>query len=239
MAVIEMDLHGQALLDYLQGDTESVVLLHRDDGFTYDPIPASHWFYEAGLPELDQHALSRCTGHVLDIGAASGSHALVLQQRGLDVLAVDRSPKAVAVMRQRGVRQARVGELFDSYPTRFDTIFVIGNIGIVGALAGLDRFFGHLESLMTADGQVITDSVDPRDPTDPLYRRYTLHKQAQGGYLGERTLRFEYKGQMSSWFEWMHIDPETLQQHARKAGLTVEQVSADGRRYLVVIKRSA
>lgn len=237
MAAIEMDLHGQALLDYLHGDIESVILLHRDDGFTYDPIPAKHWFYEAGLPELDQHALARCVGRVLDVGAAAGSHALVLQAQGFDVVAVDRSPKAVEAMQRREVRQARIGDLFDTYATRFDTILVIGNIGIVGDLAGLDRFFQHLDSVLTEDGQVITDSIDPRNPTDERYQVYTAHKQAQGRYVGERTLRFEYKEQLSGWFEWMHIDPETLEQHARKAGLRVEHVANDGRRYLVVIKR--
>lgn len=32
-----MDVHGQALLDYFNGETDKSVLLHRNDGFTYPP----------------------------------------------------------------------------------------------------------------------------------------------------------------------------------------------------------
>ncbi len=62
-------------------------------------------------------------------------------------------------------------------------------------------------------------------------------KIAQGGYEGERTLRFEYKNQVSDWFEWMHIDPETLEARVREAGLVMERPREDARRYLVSITR--
>ena len=45
-------------------------------------------------------------GKVLDVGAGVGSHALVLQQRGLDVTAMDISASAVTIMKQRGLKMA-------------------------------------------------------------------------------------------------------------------------------------
>jgi len=33
-----MDLHGMALLDYLNGEHQAAVLMHRDDGLTDPPI---------------------------------------------------------------------------------------------------------------------------------------------------------------------------------------------------------
>lgn len=37
---------------------------------------------------------------------------------------------------------------------------------------------------------------------------------------------------MSDWFEWMHIDPETLKEHVEKAGLVFELIKKIETRYL-------
>ena len=225
------------MLDYLKGEEDACCILRRDDGIAYPPIYARQFFYPDGLPELDRIAVERCTGRVLDIGAGAGSHSLAIQDRGLEVTSIDISAKAVKVMSQRGCRDARVGDVFDSYSAPFDTVLVILNIGIVQNLDGLARFFKQLGTLMTDKGQLITDSIDPRNSEDQSYRKYTQDKIAKGRYLGERTLRFEYKDQTSDWFEWMHIDPETLGQYVAQAGYSMKHLGSDGKRYLVSIAK--
>jgi len=232
-----MELHGQAMLDYLNGDEDAYCILRRDDGIAYPPIYARQFFYPEGLPELDKIAVRRCAGKVLDIGAGAGSHSLAIQGRGLEVTSIDISAKAVTVMSERGCPDARVGDVFDSYSAPFDTILVILNIGIVRNLAGLARFLKQLERLLTDDGQLITDSIDPRNSDDDNYRKYTQDKIAKGCYLGERTLRFEYKDQVSDWFEWMHIDPDTLGHYVDAAGYSMKHLGSDGKRYLVSIAK--
>ena len=81
----DMELHGQAMLDYLNGDKDAYCVLRRDDGVAYPPIHARQFFYPEGLPELDSIAVERCIGRVLDIGAGAGSHSLAIQERGLEV----------------------------------------------------------------------------------------------------------------------------------------------------------
>ena len=233
----DMELHGQAMLDYLSGDNNARCILRRDDGVAYPPIYARQFFYPDGHPELDRIAVELCAGRVLDIGAGAGSHSLAIQDRGLEVTSVDISAKAVRVMYERGCRDARVGDVFDSYSELFDTIFVILNIGIVQNLDGLTRFLKHLKTIMSDGGRVITDSIDPRNSTDESYRKYTQDKIAKGRYLGERTLRFEYKDQASDWFEWMHIDPETLGKYVDATGYSLKHLGSDGKRYLVSIAR--
>ena len=71
-----MELHGQAMLDYLNGEEDAYCILRRDDGIAYPPIYARQFFYPDGLPELDKIAVERCAGRVLDIGAGAGSHSL-------------------------------------------------------------------------------------------------------------------------------------------------------------------
>jgi SAM-dependent methyltransferase len=237
MTLGAMDLHGQAMLDYLNGEQDAFCVLRRDDGIAYPPIYATQFFHPEGLPPLDRIAVEHCTGRVLDVGAGAGSHSIELRRRGLDVTSVDLSPKAVEVMRRRGVSHPMVGNVFDAHTEPFQTVLVILNIGIVGNPDGLSRFLNHLGTLLLPGGQLITDSIDPRDSADETYRRYTEAKIAKGRYLGERTLRFEYKGQASNWFEWMHIDPVTLRERTQQAGWLMTDLARDGRRYLVSITR--
>src|SRR5262245_9993609 len=232
-----MELHGQALLDYLNGDEGAHYILRRDDGIAYPPIYAERFFYPEGLPELDRIAVELCAGKVLDLGAGAGSHSLAIQDRGLDVTSVDISAKAVKVMSRRGCKNAKVGDLFDSYPEPFDTVFVILNIGIVQNLGGLARFLKRLDALMGDNGRLITHSIDPRNSEDESYRKYTQAKIDEGRYLGERTLRIEYKNQVGDWFEWMHIDPDTLERYVHEAGYSMERLGNDGKRYLVAISK--
>lgn len=99
-----MDLHGRAMLDYLNGRHDAAVIMHRDDGFAYPPIIAARWFYESGFPIVDSKALALCRGTVLNIGAASGTHSLFLENKGLDVISLDASPSVIEVMKRRDVR---------------------------------------------------------------------------------------------------------------------------------------
>lgn len=234
-----MDIHGQSLLDFLNGEKEAFYLLHREDGFVFPPIYAKQFFYEKDeFPEIHKVALDKCFGRVLDIGAGEGSHSLFLLKKGLEVLPIDNSPKAVEVMRKRGLKNARVGGLLDEYEEPFDTVLLLLGIGIVENLQGLDDFLNCLPSILTENGQLITDSFDIRKPDDEKYREYQRQKVAKGRYFGERTLRFEYKGKMSDWFEWMHIDPETLKNHVNKSGFSFDLIATgDNGRYLSTIRR--
>ncbi|MFH0907594.1 MAG: hypothetical protein V1929_02375 [bacterium] len=88
-AMPDMDLHGRAMLDYLNGDNDAKYILRRDDGVAYPPIYAKQFFYPKGLPDVDRTAVDHCAGRVLDIGAGAGSHSLAIQARGLDVTSAD------------------------------------------------------------------------------------------------------------------------------------------------------
>ena len=235
-----MDFHGQCLLDYLKGEKEAFYLLHMDDGFVAPPMYAKQFFYENDeFPGIDKVALDNCYGRVLDIGAGAGSHSLFLKKKGLEVLPIDNSPKAVEVMRKRGLKNARLGGLFEEYEKPFDTVLVLSGIGIVENLKGLENFLNYLPSILTENGQLITDSFDIRNPVDEKLREYQKKMIAAGRYLGERTLRFEYKGEMSDWFEWMHIDPVTLKNHVNKSGFSFDLITTDDKgRYLSIIRRN-
>ena len=83
-------------------------------------------FDELILPQ-ERLVLGRCRGRVLDVGAGGGRHSLRLQARGLEVWALDVSPEAARVMRERGVRRVRQGRFLDFAESGFDTALLLGH----------------------------------------------------------------------------------------------------------------
>ncbi len=108
-----MGPHGAALLAYFRGDTQAELVIRRDDGLE-DRLSVSHFFRQ---PEqffpIEVTALDCCRGHVLDIGAGTGLHGLVLQSRGHAVTAIDVSSQAVSVMKETRRSRRRCADIFE------------------------------------------------------------------------------------------------------------------------------
>jgi SAM-dependent methyltransferase len=210
-----MELYGLALLDFFKGDTSAKVVIHRDDGLKSD-LPISIFFRTPStFYPGEQSALDLCRGYVLDVGAGAGCDSLVLQERGLSVCALDISPQAIEIMLQRGVRELRCANIFEFNEGPFDTLLMMSHgIGVVENLAGLDRFLNHARQLIQPDGQILLDSLDVRHTDDIRNLAYHEANRRAGRYLGEIRMQFEYQGQMGPLFGWLHVDPETLIEHA-------------------------
>lgn len=151
----------------------ATLILRRDDGHGA-PLPVSHFFRPpSAFTPIEEAALARCSGHVLDMGAGTGLHSLVLQEKGLRVTAVDISPQAVHIMAQRGVRDVHCAGLFEYQGGPFDTVLMMGHgIGMVKTLAGLDQFLAHARGWLSESGQVLLDSLDVRVTDDPKNLAY-------------------------------------------------------------------
>jgi SAM-dependent methyltransferase len=223
-----MTPHGLALMAYFRGETGARLIVRRDDGLE-TALPVSHFFRSADrLSPFEVAALDRCRGRVLDIGAGSGLHALVLQSRGLDVTALDVSPHAVAVMVRRGVRQVQCGDVFDFHGGPFDTLLLLGHgIGLAGDLPGLERFLTHARALTRRDGQVLLDSVDVTRTNDPRHLAYHEANRRAGQYPGSIRLRFEYREHVGPCCAWLHVDYPTLGEYADRAGWVCAPVLED------------
>lgn len=207
--------HGAALRDYLAGRLDSHVIV-RDERGEEERTPAQAFFR---TPEefsaLDDAALALCRGRVLDVGAGAGCHSLALQARGYAVTALDVVPEAAEVMRRRGVLDVRCGDVFTFSGERFDTLLILMNgIGLVGTLAGLDRFLRDVPRLLSDGGQMLLDSFDP-GPPDP--RRKTR-------YAGEMRFQLEYRGIRGDFYDFVFVDFETLRHRARGAGWQCESI---------------
>lgn len=210
---------GQALLAYLEGDSEAELTLRRDDGLEV-ALPAGFFFRAPEeFSEIERLALELCRGHVLDIGAGSGLHALALQERGLRVTAIDLSPEAVDVMIRRGVRDVIEVDLFRFRGGPFDTLLLLGHgIGMVEDLDGLATFLTRAKALCAAGGHLLVHSTDVRCTEDPVHLAYQERNRRAGRYIGEIRLEVEFQGLRGSRYGWLHVDPETLEDVARDTG---------------------
>ncbi len=229
-----MEPYGQSLLDFYNGDSSAKVVVHRDDGFT-DDLPATVFFRKpSDFSPLERTAMELCRGYVLDVGAGAGCHSLALQNRGIRVLAIDVSPRAIETMSKRGVKECQHVDVFGFHKGRFDTLLMMMHgIGMVEDLSGLDRFLRHAHRLLKPDGQIVFDSLDVRCTDDPRHLAYHEASRRAGRYFGQIRMRFEYKGQMGPFFSWLHVDPETLIDHAERIGWSCQVVCReDGGDYL-------
>ncbi|MFH0990101.1 MAG: methyltransferase domain-containing protein [bacterium] len=219
MATHSMNPYGLALLDYFHGDVAACLDVLRDDGLEFK-LPVSTFFKD---PEqftlIEKTALALCSGNVLDIGAGAGSHSLYLQHAGVNLRALEISPEAVEVMKQRGVFNVECGDIFEFGGKSFDTLLLLPHgIGLVGSIDGLQRFLHHALHLTNEQGIILFDSLDVRCTDDPVHLAYHRRNMAMNRYFGEIMMSFAYKGIQGEQFSWLQIDPETLEHHSNKLG---------------------
>ena len=214
-----MSPFGAALQAYENGEVNVELVVRRDDDVV-SPMPISHFFRESSaFTGIEREALERCRGRVMDVGAGTGVHTLELQRRGLPVMALDICPQAVGIMCNRGVRNAVCSDVFSFRKGRFDTLLLMGHgIGMMETIGGLERFLNHARILLARDGQILLDSMDPAVANDPQNVTYHTTNRRAGRYLGEVRMRFEFRGLAGPYCGWLHVDPETLSNHATAAG---------------------
>lgn len=161
---IKRDPMGAAILD-CQRTGKASSLRVMSSMFEDDEMPVAHLFRSFDqMPRLEQKALETARGRVLDIGAGAGCHALALQERGVEVKAIDISPLSCQAMRERGIKEVECVNLFDpQLQGRYDTLLLLMNgTGVAGKLERLPALLNRLKELLADGGQILVDSSDLR-----------------------------------------------------------------------------
>lgn len=218
------DLMGQAILDYHQNGNAEILLTETSIS-EIDDLPVEYLF--RGFEEMnliEQKALELSKGKVLDIGAGAGSHSLYLQnEKGLEVFALDISPKAIEVCRLRGLKNAICTDVLNFSDETFDTVLLLMNgTGIFQSLEKIDIYLEKLYSLVNQDGQILIDS------TDILYM---YDRDEDGGisvpadhYYGEVDYFLHYKLDTEKPIKWLYLDFDTFKRAAENNGFKIEKM---------------
>ena len=216
-----MDIYGQALLDQYRGKLKSKLWLYNSYGHPED-MPVDIFFRsEADMPEMEIIAMDLCKGKTLDIGAGVGSHALILQSKGIDVTALEISAKACEIMKHRGVKKVINTDILQYDSEKYDTILLLMNgIGLCGDIPGLINFLDYIKDLLLPKGQLIFDSSD-------IAYLYKPDEFISSKYYGEISYQYEYQKVKGNWFKWLYVDFDTLKAIADKGGWECEIIYED------------
>ena len=224
------DPMGAAIRDY-QSKGKASRLRVLSSMFDEDEMPVAHLFRTFNqVPRLEQKALSMAKGRVLDIGAGAGCHALALQERGLEVKAIDISPLSCEVMKERGVKDAECVNLFDpQLQGKYDTLLLLMNgTGIAGKLNRLSMLLNRLKELLAEGGQILIDSSDLKY----IYENEdgSMDIDLNAPYYGEVDYQMQYKNIKGEPFDWLYTDPMLLASISKQCGLNCEIVE-EGENY--------
>jgi SAM-dependent methyltransferase len=179
------------------------------------PIGVTRWLEPVN--EVDERALARARGPVLDVGCGPGRHVRALARCGVLAVGVDVSRTAVTLARSRGALALRLS-VFDDVPGAGSwrtALLLDGNIGIGASPATLLR---RIASLLAPGGEVLVELAPP------------------GGGVAIRRIRLEHGSARSAWFQWAIVAVDAIDEPARRAGLEVVERWLDGERFFALLR---
>ena len=207
-----MDLFGNALKNYYDGNKQSKIIINNLDGEP-DIVPMSVFFRKEDEFNIDKEALCLCQGKILDVGAGTGDHALYLQNKGYDITAIDISNDSCDIMRKRGIRNVLCCDFFNYHSeNKFDTILLLGrSIGAVADINGFLDFLKISKKYLTSGGHILFNSVN--EPSKDNWRT--------------RKISFEYNGENGDIVNWFDIGENLLKKLAKENGYYSEIITSE------------
>jgi SAM-dependent methyltransferase len=225
------DVFGHALLDWAMGATSPEVL-ERDDGFTQ--IGAGPEVYLSafrGWPSAERRSVRFMRGRVMDVGCGAGRVALELQNRGLDVVGLDASPRAARAARLRGVTEVwstpieDLGKKIDS----FDSLVLFGNnFGIFETPARARQILTRLAATTKPDARIFVESTAAYCGGAPGFDHSYYHRNKASGHSpGQLKVRYHYEHLVGPWFRWLYVTRSEMRSILIGTGWHLERVLGD------------
>lgn len=213
------DAFGRAVLDHHRTDRTDPLLFRNGDARREHPIES--FYFEAFDPECDAGAWlsDHVDGPLVDLGAGAGRHALHFQADH-GVVALEPSEHLVETIRDRGVANARQGDMFALRElfgaNRFRSAIAIGTQTCLAAsMQGLRQFLADLAYVTTADATVVLDGYDPSRLADGDLLGYRPDP-APG--LAHRVAWFEYGDMVGDALLFRLFGPDRFREAAAAAG---------------------
>ncbi len=208
------DVFGVELMDFYEGH-EGTEIVERDDGYLEATAgPAIYFADYRDWHRQEKQAFKQVSGRVLDVGAGAGRHSLYLQEKGFDVLAIDKSSLAVKLCQLRGVAQVKRVALADVPKSRlgvFDTILMLGNnFGLFGSRENARMLLRDFLQLTTDDARMVVQCMDPYLTAEPAHLAYQRMNWAKGRMGGQLCIRIRYKTACSDWFDFLTVSPTEI-----------------------------
>ena len=209
------DPMGRAIYDYSKKAHNNIIKVYSPEFFD-DYIETAYLFrgYE-DFPEVEQLAMEKAKGEILDIGCGAGIHARYLKEQGKSVEALDISPYICEVVETYGIPTHCSDIMTFSSEKSYDTLLLLMNgLGIAEKNNRLPLFLKQLKSLLSPNGQILVESCS----TDYLFDN---PKDAEE-FNGEILYQMEYQDIKGTPFHWLYLPYKTLKKVALENGLHAE-----------------
>lgn len=232
---ISKDPLGAAVQAYAENEVNQSIIVESDicDPDIIDSAYLFRTFDE--MPEVEQLALQRCEGKILDIGCGAGPHLKWLTDRNKQVRGIDISKGCIDYLQSMGLN-ATCAALDEIEGESYDTLLLLMNgIGVAGTLRKLEHVLAHLKGLLTDTGKILLDSTDIKY----LYEDEdgSFWTDINSEYYGNFMFRMTFNEHASDWFEWLYVDSQSLTEKADKAGLSCEILFEEDDHFLAELKR--
>ena len=215
---------GRAVYNYHFNSINQPIIIHSDN-FDDDTVETSYLFRSyKEMPALEKKAINLCQGKILDVGACAGTHSVYLQDKGFDVVSLEKSALCCDVLKSRGLNKVIQEDIFSFEKQKFDTILLLMNgSGIAGTLPALDILLHKLKMLLNPEGQILMDS------SDLIYLFQEEDGSAMidigsGNYYGELVFQTEYDNMLSQPFPWLYVDIDNLKHSVEKNLLEIDKI---------------
>jgi SAM-dependent methyltransferase len=165
----------------------------------------------------DEAMLTRCTGPTLDIGSGPGRLTVALARRGVPVLGIDVTPRAVRLTRRSG-GPALCRDVFGRVPGRgrwATALLADGNIGIGGDPAALLR---RVRELVRPGGEAVVEVEPPGTPSQV------------------DRVRLRGAGEAGEWFGWARVSAADITRVARACGFPVTDHLQEAGRWFAALR---
>lgn len=229
---------GKAIHEFSENEGELRITV-ESDLMEDDFIPVSYLFrsYDV-MPEIEQVALSRASGKILDVGAGAGPHTAYLRRKGFDVTAIDTSAGAINHLNKIYPNDSNLHTSIEKLAAsneKFDTLLLLMNgIGLAGKKDHLTSFLRMLKGLLSEGGKILCDSTDVR----------YFYEDEDGGmwvdlnsaYQGDFRFRMHFEDVSSDWFNWVYVDPTVFEDAAKEVGLNFDIIFTEEYSFLAELK---
>jgi SAM-dependent methyltransferase len=244
---IDRDAFGHEVMAYLEGQTDAVEIIEREDGYIDGAAHIGWYFssYSEWYP-LEQQAIAEIVrgpagGRTLDLGSGAGRVELYLQEQGIDVVGIDNSPLALEVCRQRGVKDVRLCPVTQVGPQLgiFDNILMFGNNwGLMGSFQRARWLLRRFHKITTPAARIIAISRDVYNTTNPDHLAYQAWNRERGRMSGQIRFRVRFGKACSDWFDYLMVSQDEMVQILDGTGWRVMKwVSGEDGSYAAVIEK--
>lgn len=226
---VTTDPFGRAVRDFHQGE-QTAPLRQRDGPETREHPIEAFYFESFSVDDEDSAWLDAwLEGPLLDMGAGAGRHALYFQDR-FETVAIETSEHLVETMGERGVEDARRGDMFSLRETfgrdRFRSALAYGTqLGLAGSMQGLREFLADLARVTTPEAGAVLDCYDPDSAAATELLGYRPDPTPG---LAHRVFHFKYEERVGETLLFRLFGPERLREAAAGTGWKLADVRRAG-----------